>query len=386
MVSHDQVRLSWDDPGDATVSGYQILRRLRDYSPVGVFEVLIEDTGSAASSYVDREVQPETRYNYRIKARNAAGLSQRSDFVRADTPAAPALGDSGAPSNLTAEIAAAGGIALRWQAPAANAEAVTGYRLLRAVANSAMSILDIDTGPDTTTYLDSSATTPGGRRTATRCWPCGAGRPARTPTPQRCLFPQLLIAGQQKSVTGDPVLPGNLVATFSDDHVSLQWTTPALHGDTVTGYQILRSDEGDPFKTLVANTNSVATTYEDTEITQGGIYFYAVAAWRGDELGGSSEGDFATVESCDAEAFNTTPVDVPVSVTPIVVESTAADYFVLFVRPNMDEDLEIPISITLGADGTTTLTEQLSPLPIAHYRGGEVSGRRPCRHGRRLYQ
>ena len=88
-VSHDAVSLSWDDPGDATISGYQILRRDRDLSPVGVFEVLVEDTGSAAAAYPDRQVQPETRYNYRVKARNAAGLSRRSNFVRADTPAAP---------------------------------------------------------------------------------------------------------------------------------------------------------------------------------------------------------------------------------------------------------------------------------------------------------
>ena len=88
-VSHDLVSLSWDDPGDASISGYQILRRDRDRSRVGQFEVLVEDTGSAASAYVDRQVQPETRYNYRVKARNAAGLSRRSNFVRANTPPAP---------------------------------------------------------------------------------------------------------------------------------------------------------------------------------------------------------------------------------------------------------------------------------------------------------
>ena len=91
VVSHDLVSLSWDDPGDASISGYQILRRDRDRSPVGQFEVLVEDTGSAATAYVDRQVQPETRYNYRVKARNAAGLSRRSNFVRADTPPAPLL-------------------------------------------------------------------------------------------------------------------------------------------------------------------------------------------------------------------------------------------------------------------------------------------------------
>ena len=97
-LSHDLVSLNWNDSQDATISGYQILRRLRDHSPVGVFEVLVEDTGSAATEYVDRQVQPETRYNYRVKARNAAGLSPRSNFVRADTPAAPPLAEPEPPA------------------------------------------------------------------------------------------------------------------------------------------------------------------------------------------------------------------------------------------------------------------------------------------------
>ena len=64
------------------------------------------------------------------------------------------------------------------------------------------------------------------------------------------------------------------------------------------------------------------------------------------------------------------PVAVTVSGVPIVVTSTAADYFVLYVRPvlDADADFEIPVSVTLGQDGTTTLAEQLSALPRAHYR------------------
>ena len=51
-----------------------------------------------------------------------------------------------------------------------------------------------------------------------------------------------------------------------------------------------------------------------------------------------------------------------------MVTSTTADYFVLYVRPDLDADLEIPVSVTLGQDGATTLTEQLAALPKAHYR------------------
>ena len=98
-VSDDgAVTLTWDDPGDAGITGYQILRRNRDTSAIGVFEVHVEDTGSAATSYVDRDAAPETRYNYRVRARNESGLSLRSNFVRADTPSAPNSPATGAPA------------------------------------------------------------------------------------------------------------------------------------------------------------------------------------------------------------------------------------------------------------------------------------------------
>ena len=64
---------------------------------------------------------------------------------------------------------------------------------------------------------------------------------------------------------------------------------------------------------------------------------------------------------------NPTPTAVTVTAVPIVVDSTTADYFVLYVQPNLDTDRKIPISVTLGEEGSTTLTEQLAPLPKEHY-------------------
>ena len=62
------------------------------------------------------------------------------------------------------------------------------------------------------------------------------------------------------------------------------------------------------------------------------------------------------------------PMPVEVEAVPIVVESTTEEYFVLFVQPDLDSDREFLASVTLGQDGTTPLTEQLSPLPAEHYR------------------
>ena len=94
-ASHDSVVLVWDDPGDATIESYQVLRRSRDGSVYGdglgalEFVVIVDDTGSAATTYTDTSVTPCTRYVYRIKARNAQGLSGRASYANAETGDAP---------------------------------------------------------------------------------------------------------------------------------------------------------------------------------------------------------------------------------------------------------------------------------------------------------
>ena len=54
---------------------------------------------------------------------------------------------------------------------------------------------------------------------------------------------------------------------------------------------------------------------------------------------------------------------------PIVVESTTADYFVLYASHNVDgETVEYPVQVVLGEAGTTTLSENVAPLPVERYR------------------
>ena len=88
-ASHDRVELLWNNPQDKTIDGYVILRRNRDTDAEGVFATLVADTGNAETSYTDETVEPETPYSYQVKAINAAGTSDPSSSVNADTPAPP---------------------------------------------------------------------------------------------------------------------------------------------------------------------------------------------------------------------------------------------------------------------------------------------------------
>ena len=87
--SRGQVDLTWDDPGDDSITGYVILRRVRVNNTGGDFSVLVADTGSAATTYTDDRVAAGTTYTYRIKAINEHGTSERSRWYHIDIPEAP---------------------------------------------------------------------------------------------------------------------------------------------------------------------------------------------------------------------------------------------------------------------------------------------------------
>ena len=160
-AKHDSVSLTWTASTDQTVTHYAVLRRDRDKADAGVFKVIDGNAGSA-TSYTDRSVSPEDSYVYRVKAVSPTGVSQWSSYARADTPADP---EDLAPSGLSAKAVFDGGdsagVALSWDAPAADAESVTGYEILRAVGDGDLATLVADTGSADTTYADDTATEAG---------------------------------------------------------------------------------------------------------------------------------------------------------------------------------------------------------------------------------
>ena len=74
------------------------------------------------------------------------------------------------------------------------------------------------------------------------------------------------------------------------------------------------------------------------------------------------------IVACTLGEHATAATAVEVEAVPAIVESTTDEYFVLYARSDLDSDREFPVSVTMGQDGTTTLTEQLAPLPRGHYR------------------
>ena len=106
-VAHNSVQLSWNDPGDAGIEGYQVLRRDRTPGSSGGFSVIKDDTGLGSTTYTDDSVVANGSYAFRVRARNDQGLSRRSTSSRVETPVAPEIEDvSSLTSGGTASITA----------------------------------------------------------------------------------------------------------------------------------------------------------------------------------------------------------------------------------------------------------------------------------------
>ena len=82
--SSNSVRLDWRNPGDRSITGYEISRRLGDSESAS--GVIVENTGSRATSYVDPTVDDATAYYYSIKALNLNGSSEASNELYVRVP------------------------------------------------------------------------------------------------------------------------------------------------------------------------------------------------------------------------------------------------------------------------------------------------------------
>ena len=132
-ATHESVTLTWDDPGDSSITGHQALRRFRDGDEYGdgegaaEFAVIEENTDSAATTYTDTSVTARTRYVYLVKAINSAGTSWQSPYLNVETLAAPT--PPAAPTGLAVSSEAHDSVTLTWNDPADST--IESYQILR---------------------------------------------------------------------------------------------------------------------------------------------------------------------------------------------------------------------------------------------------------------
>ena len=151
-IEHDSLTLTWNDPQDAGITGYRVLRG----TDAGSLSTIEADTASARAEYTDSTVAAETTYFYAVLALSADGDSTQSGTISVTTPAAPRSGElrPAAPTGLTAAQVGHDSLTLTWEDPQdAN---ITGYRALRITDAESLSTIERDTGSASTEYTDTT--------------------------------------------------------------------------------------------------------------------------------------------------------------------------------------------------------------------------------------
>ena len=188
------------------------------------------------------------------------------------------------------------------------------------------------------------------------------------------------------SLTALTVTPGTLSPAFSstvtDYTVAVANTvtdSTVAVANTVTQITIEATPDGDG-TVAYQNTDGTTLTDADTNVDGQQVDLPVVGGKRIDVVVThgtdtqtytvlvSREGTFDSEDPCAGGGYNPTPTAVAVDAVPIVVASTTADYFVLYVRDLVDPAWEAPVSVTRGEAGTTSLTENVEALPKERYR------------------
>ena len=234
------VRLTWQPPDGAAVTGYRIERRRaggqdsgpqRSHGQPRDHHTLVEDTGNTETSYVDESAEQGVEYEYRVTARNESGPGEESDWVRAGPASASNNPATGAPTisgttqvgeTLTADIS---GIA--------DADGLSGETFTyQWVSSDGTTDTDIENATGSTYTL--IAADQGKSVKVSVTFTDDGGN-------EETLTSAATGAVEEQPVLGDglPGAPRNLTATAGNKEVTLSWEPPDDNGNPpVKSYRI----------------------------------------------------------------------------------------------------------------------------------------------------
>ena len=248
-ASTTQINLTWNGVSGAT--SYQLERSPNGNDPW----TKLADPAGNTTSYEDKNLTPNTRYYYRIRAvinGNAGDYSNRADATTPDVPPA-------APARLVATAVAYNQINLQWADVSTNE---SGFQVERSPNGNDPWTKIADLGQNATTYSDQSVQPQTQYfyrvRAINTAGPSGYSDPANATTP-----------------VGPPGKPQNLVATaVSTTQINLTWTAIV----TASNVLIERSPNGNDNWNQIADVPGTTTTYEDKNLSQNTRYYYRIRA------------------------------------------------------------------------------------------------------------
>lgn len=250
-----RVTLAWDDPGDSSITRYQINRQTN-----GLWGAWrdISGSGAATTSFAVEGLTNRVSYTFAIRAVNPTGPGAPSSPVTA-TPAATK------PAKPTGLTAAAGNaqVTLRWDDP--NDPTITSYQYQQTVDGATSDWKDIPgSGPTSTSFTVSGLVNGAAHTFRIRAVnPVGSSKRSEVAS---------------ATPTYPPGTPTSFSATRDGAGVKLAWDDP--FDGTITKYQYRYNKSGSPHGnwTDIPGSGPSTTSYTVTGLTNGLTYAFSIRA------------------------------------------------------------------------------------------------------------
>ena len=255
------VRLSWSDPGDASITQYQYWQKEAAGNAWSWADMA--GSGATTTSHTVTGLKNGTAYEFRVRALNPAGKGASSDKVSA-TPVPP-LSKPAKPTGLAASTRDQG-VHLSWSDP--GDASITQYQYWqKEVSGNFWSWKDM---------AGSGAATTGHTVTGLKN---GAAYEFRV----RALNPVGKGAGSDK-VSATPMAlpskPTGLTALARDKGAHLSWTDPGNATITKYQYQLRELPWRSGSWTDVAGSGAATTSHTVTGLKNGALYTVRIRAWN----------------------------------------------------------------------------------------------------------
>jgi len=315
-ASATSINLSWITPssdGGSPIIGYEIEAKIGS----GTYNVLVANTGSSSTSYLNTGLIAGSTYTYRVSAINSIGTSNPSNEAYA-IPTETLI-----PTGVTAIAVSPTEIDLSWVAPSQTyGQPIGGYKIDQKLSSglfdtivdntgmtTSYAIKNLQTGKTytfvvTALFTGGTESDPSSEISATPTSTSGPPTTSVSTTPATTSTTPLSTP-QVLSLPNPPT--GLNVTKISSSSVQLSWTAPPSNGQTpVTGYKVEFKVGSGAYSILIQNTG-IATSYFHTGLVAN-TYTYRVSAINSAGTGNPS-----------AEASITLVNNIP---PPLVIESS----------------------------------------------------------------
>ena len=262
----DEVTLTWGDPGNNTITRYQVRSKVSDCDDctyTAWANIAVTDPDAPPTGYTVTGLTSSTAYRFAVRAKNVGGNGAAATVTAATLPAAP---------TSLLPVPGDGAVTLSWSNP--GGDTIARYQVRSKVTDSTYTAwTDIDGSRADTTEHTVTGLTNGTEYTFEL-------RARNISGP-----------GQASTVTATPrappAAPANLLATAGDGRVTLSWTNPG--DNTIRKYQV-RTDGGGNF-TDISGSSRTTTTYTVTGLTNGTQYTLWVRAVNASGPGNPADAD-----------------------------------------------------------------------------------------------